>query len=73
MIDDEAGGRPKPIPIEGSGTIIKASTIIGAIGQGAAYEFIGEALLDQLKLERGRVVKDNHNKTLLPRLFAGGD
>lgn len=73
MIDDEAGGRPKPIPIEGSDTIIKASTIIGAIGQGAAYEFIGEALLDQLKLERGRVVTDNHNKTSLPRLFAGGD
>jgi NADPH-dependent glutamate synthase beta subunit-like oxidoreductase len=73
MIEDKEGGRPKPIPIEGSDTIIKATTVIGAIGQGAAYEFIGETWLNKLKLNRGRVVTDNHNKTSLPKLFAGGD
>ncbi len=69
----EGGGRPRPVPIEGSETVLKANTVIGAIGQGAEYDFIPEKLRESTVIERGRVVTNEFMQSTLPRLFAGGD
>ena len=73
MVDDPRGGRPRPVPIEGSETILELSNVIGAIGQEAYYDFIGPELLEKLKIERGRVITDQNMQTSIPKLFAGGD
>ena len=73
MVDDPKGHRPKPVPIEGSETILEVSTVIGAIGQEAYYEFLGTEWLEKLKIERGRVVTNENMQTSIKRLFAGGD
>ena len=73
MVDDPKGRRPKPVPIEGSETILEVSTVIGAIGQEAYYDFLSAEWLEKLKLERGRVVTNENMQTSIERLFAGGD
>lgn len=73
MITDAEGKRPKPEPIEGSETIIEATSVIAAIGQEAAYEILGAEWLEKLKIKKGRIIVDNHMQTSIPKVFAGGD
>ena len=73
MVDDPRGGRPRPVPIEGSETILELTNVIGAIGQEAYYDFMGTEWLGKLKTERGRVVTDENMQTSIEKLFAGGD
>lgn len=73
MQPNPRGGRPKPVPIEGSETILEVSTVIGAIGQEGYYDFLGTKWLERLKMERGRVVTDQNMQTSVARLYAGGD
>ena len=73
MVDDPRGGRPRPVAIEGSETILEVSTVIGAIGQQGEYDFFGAEWIEKLKTEKGRVVTDGHMQTSIERLFAGGD
>ena len=73
MVDDPRGRRPKPVAIEGTETVMEVSTVIGAIGQEGEYDFLDTAWLEKLKIERGRVVTDEHMQTSIDKLFAGGD
>jgi len=68
------GGRPKPVPIEGSDTEIEVSTVIGAIGQEADYSFIPDSFKEKIEFNRGRIVVVNeYNQTKDDKIFAGGD
>ena len=69
----EGGGRPRPIPIEGSETILKVDTVIGAIGQTADYSWMPEEYLSKLEIDRNRIKVDELRQTAIPKMFAGGD
>ncbi|PLW93103.1 MAG: oxidoreductase [Marinilabiliales bacterium] len=73
MVADSKGGRPKPVAIEGSETILNVSTVIGAIGQEGYFEFLGTEFLEKLEMNRGKVITKENMETTIPRLFAGGD
>ena len=73
MVDDPKGRRPRPVPIEGSETILEVDTVIGAIGQEAYYDFLGAEWIEKLKTERGHIVTNQQMQTSIERLFAGGD
>ncbi len=73
MVSDDKGGRPRPVPIEGSETILEIDTLIGAIGQEADYSFLPEKYSEDLKTDRGRMLVDENNQTNLEKVFAGGD
>ena len=74
MVADENGGRPRPVAIEGSETILECDTVIGAIGQEADYSWLPENFKDKIELNRGRIVVVNkYNQTGDKKVFAGGD
>ncbi len=74
MKADDQGGRPRPVPIEGSDTIIKADHIMVAIGQEADYSFLPEEYKKKIEINRGRIVADPITfQTSDPKVFAGGD
>jgi len=73
MVADDKGGRPRPVPIEGSETVVPVSTVIGAIGQEADYTFFSEEVLKQIEINRGRMVVDESMMTGMKGVFAGGD
>ncbi len=70
--EQDASGRPRPVPMEGAEEVVPADTIISAISQEAVLDFLG-----------GLEIKRNHNgylvidpksrETSVPGLFAGGD
>ena len=72
MVQSEEGGRPRPVAIEGSNTIMPVTAVFAAIGQQGDYSFLDE-YTDKVKVERGRFIVDDKQQTTLPRLFAGGD
>ncbi len=72
MVQSEEGGRPRPVAIEGSNTIMPVTAVFAAIGQQGDYSFLDE-YTDKVKVERGRFIVDEKQQTTLPRLFAGGD
>jgi NADPH-dependent glutamate synthase beta subunit-like oxidoreductase len=67
------GGRPRPVPIEGSETIIECDLIIAAIGQKADYSLLPQDIADQLTMERGKITVNDDRQTSIPKIFAGGD
>ncbi len=73
MVPDERGGRPKPVAIEGSNTIIKATSVMAAIGQMGDYSFLEKEFEGTIKIERGRFVVNEKQQTGDPKVFAGGD
>jgi glutamate synthase (NADPH/NADH) small chain len=74
MIADENGGRPRPVAIEGSETILECDTVIGAIGQEADYSWLPESFKDKIEIKRGMMIVTNEfNQTGDPKVFAGGD
>ena len=74
MVPDPKGGRPRPVPIEGSETDIEVTAVIGAIGQQADYSFLPEEFQNKIGIERGRIkVVNEYNQTADPKIFAGGD
>lgn len=72
MVADEKGGRPKPVAIEGSNTILPITALMGAIGQQGDYAFLDE-YSKKIKEERGRFVVNEKQQTTDPKVFAGGD
>jgi glutamate synthase (NADPH/NADH) small chain len=65
-------GRPKPIPIENSESLIKCDTVIIAIGANANP--ILTKSIPELKLTKwGYIEADENGKTNLEGIFAGGD
>ena len=73
MIPDENGGRPRPKLIEGSEEITECDTVIPAIGQGADYQFLPEAISARLSYSRGMVDVNEFKQTGDTKIFAGGD
>ena len=73
MVDDGTGGRPRPVPIEGSETIMEATSVIGAIGQEADYSFLPDEFTKKIEINRGRMIVDADQMTGMPKVFAGGD
>jgi len=74
MVADENGGRPRPVAIEGSETILECDTVIGAIGQEADYSWLPENYKDKIEINRGRIVVVNeYCQTKDKKVFAGGD
>ncbi len=73
MVPDEKGGRPRPVAIEGSNTIIEATAVMAAIGQMGDYSFLEGEYEEKIKIERGRFVVNDKQQTTDPKVFAGGD
>lgn len=72
--EPDSSGRRRPVPVEGSEYIIKASAVISAIGQSVDAECL-EAEVNDLKLTKWDTLEvDNDTyKTNLDGIFAGGD
>ena len=73
MVPDPKGGRPKPVAIEGSNTIVEATAVMAAIGQMGDYSFLEKEFEEKIKIERGRFVVNEKQQTGDPKVFAGGD
>ena len=73
MVPNPQGGRPKPVPIEGSEEDIECSTVIAAIGQEADYSLFPEKYQEKIKFNRGRIIVNEWGQTDDPKVFAGGD
>ncbi len=69
----EGGGRPRPVAIEGSETIIECDAIIAAIGQKANYELLPKEIADKLEMVKDKIKVNEDRLTSIPKLFAGGD
>jgi len=72
MVADDKGGRPRPVAIEGSNTILPLTALMGAIGQQGDYSFL-EGYAEKIKEERGRFVVNEMQQTTDAKVFAGGD
>ncbi len=69
--EPDAGGRPRPVPIEGSEQLTAADIVVKAIGlKPTTSPFRGE-----LELNRNGTIKVNEKtlETSMPSVFAGGD
>lgn len=62
-------GRRSPVAVSGSNFLLKADSIIWAIGERADLSFVPQ----ELKGDHGRIFTDGWGRTLLPGIFAGGD
>jgi putative selenate reductase len=65
-------GRPRPVPVDGSETILPADAILVAVGQKTDVEFLRSAGLAMTRWDTLRV-DDTTAETSLPGVFAGGD
>jgi glutamate synthase (NADPH) small chain len=73
MVDQGAGKRPRPVPIEDEIHELKMDNLISAIGQGPDYSFLGEDISNKLKFHRYKVITNEYGQTSLLKIFAGGD
>jgi len=73
MVPDEKGGRPRPVPIEGSNKVLEVTSVMAAIGQQGDYSFLEGEFAEKVKTERGRFVVNEKQQTTDPKIFAGGD
>jgi len=76
--EPDASGRRRPIPIEGSETVIDIDMLITAIGQGPDVFFKDESkrLDEDLKLTRWNTIDSKDEIALqssIPYIFSGGD
>ena len=75
--EPDASGRRRPVPIEGSETLLEVDTIVTAIGQAPdpAFKKNGPKRLEELELTRWSTI-DNNAETLqssVPYIFTAGD
>lgn len=73
MVPDDKGGRPRPVPIEGSNKVLEITALMGAIGQQGDYSFLKGEFAKKINVERGRFVVNEKQQTADPKVFAGGD
>ncbi len=67
------GGRPRPVPVEGSNTVIECDAVIAAIGQKADFNLFPPEIMEKLEMVKGKIKVDDERKTSIPKLWAGGD
>ena len=71
--EPDAGGRRRPVPIEGSEFVIEAETLIPAIGQRPDLEFVTDSSgLQPTRWNTFNVDKENY-MTSVPGVFSAGD
>ncbi len=74
--EPDASGRRRPVPVEGSETLLEADMVISAIGQRPDVSFkLKDKSLEGLEITRWNTI-DNEPITLqtsMPRIFTGGD
>ena len=74
--EPDASGRRRPVPVEGSETVLDIDTIVTAIGQNPDLSFKKEGTrLDELKITRWNTFDVNPEtcQTNIPYIFAAGD
>jgi len=74
--EPDASGRRRPVPVEGSETVLDVDMIITAIGQSPLLSFRGKGdRLDELKITRWNTfeVEPATGQTNVPYIFAAGD
>nr|MDA3835002.1 FAD-dependent oxidoreductase [Spirochaetales bacterium] len=74
--EPDASGRRRPVPVEGSETVLDVDMIITAIGQSPLLSFRGKGdRLDELQLTRWNTfeVEPATCQTNVPYIFAAGD
>jgi len=71
--DVDRSGRRRPVPIEGSDTVIEADTIIGAIGQSTNTQFLYNDLPVGLNKWGDIEINGKTSQTSEINIFAGGD
>jgi len=71
--EPDASGRRRPVPLDGSEFILKADSVIPAIGQVADFDFLGENSAVKLSRWGTLEVDDNTMETSAAGIFAGGD
>ncbi|MBM4235280.1 MAG: hypothetical protein FJ152_02280 [Firmicutes bacterium] len=71
--DPDVSGRRRPVPVDGSEFILKAESVIPAIGQVANFDFLGENSAVKLSRWGTLEVDDNTMETAAAGIFAGGD
>jgi formate dehydrogenase major subunit len=71
--EPDRSGRRRPVPIEGSNTIIEADTIIGAIGQSTNTQFLYNDLPVKLNKWGDIEIRGKTLQTSEDSIFAGGD
>ncbi len=71
--EPDRSGRRRPIPIEGSETIIEADTVIGAIGQSTDTRFLYNDLPVKLNSWGDVDINGKTFETSERKIFAGGD
>ncbi len=70
--EPDASGRPRPVPVDGSEVVLPADTIVTAIGQEPALEFLGGTALET-KRDGTLAGRLETAETSTPAVFAGGD
>lgn len=68
----DASGRPRPVPVDGSEVVLPAGTIVTAIGQETALEFLGGTAVDARR-DGTLDARAATGETSRPGVFAGGD
>jgi len=72
--EPDASGRRRPLPVEGSETLVPADQVITAIGQAPDAEALSAAGLELARRRNGTLKVDPETgQTLHPKIFAGGD
>jgi len=66
----DESGRRRPKPVAGSEFLLRADTVVKAVGQAPRSEL---RAFTGIALERGRIVVDDEGRTSDARVFAGGD
>ena len=70
--EPDASGPPRPVPLDGREVVLPADTIVTAIGQETALEFLGGTALDA-KRDGTLAARLETAETSHPGVFAGGD
>ena len=70
--EPDASGRRRPIPVEGSETVIKADMVVVAIGT-RANPLLPQTSPDLVVNRWGYIETDPYGQTSMPGVFAGGD
>lgn len=74
--EPDASGRRRPVPIEGSETLMEVDMLITAIGQGPDVSFIDEdSRVDELKVTRWNTIDADPEilQSNIPYIFTAGD
>jgi len=74
--EPDASGRRRPVPVEGSETMLEVDNVIGAIGQFPDLTFLNQGKYEsEVVITKWNTIDANEDtmQTKVPNVFAGGD